>query len=202
MNRPWPSTVWAGTAASTDGSNGGDGGSGAETVEELVDLIAAAPPAAGRGRAEPGLGRRRAAAGLDGHDVVLRRGSRAVGAVAHAAHRGAGQQTLGEAEAGRQLVVVAGRAHRGRHDHAVELDRHRLLDDELVRASCRGSVGADAGDDEPLDPLAAPPGHANGGGRVRSLAGPSCRTWPSGRHTVTMRSGVSFSSHSPSWNAW
>ena len=62
---------------------------------------------------------------------------RAVGAVAHAGHRRAGEQPVGEAEPRRQLVVVARRAHRRRDDGPVELDRHRLLDDELVGPALR-----------------------------------------------------------------
>ena len=66
----------------------------------------------------------------------------------------AGEQPLGEAEADRQLVVVARRAHRGRHERAVELDRHRLLDDQVVGRPRDGgrSVVADRdpADDQPL----------------------------------------------------
>ena len=68
----------------------------------------------------------------DRHDVELAVDRRARAAVAALARRRAGEQTLGEAEAGGELEVVAGRSHRGRHQRAIELDLQRLLDDQLV----------------------------------------------------------------------
>ena len=76
-----------------------------------------------------------------------------VRAVAHAGDAGAGQQALGEAEPDGQLVVVARRAHRRVDHRAVELDRHRLLDDQLVGSAARCPVG-DRRDEQRL---AAPP---------------------------------------------
>ena len=54
---------------------------------------------------------------------------------------GGGQQAFGEAETDGQLEVVARGAHRGAHHRAVELDRHRLLDDQCVGAAGRAGRG-------------------------------------------------------------
>jgi len=67
-----------------------------------------------------------------GRGVELAVDSGARPAIAALADGHTGKQPLGEAEPGRQLEVVAGRTHGGRHQHSVELDLERLLDDQLV----------------------------------------------------------------------
>ncbi len=54
------------------------------------------------------------------------------------------EHSFGETEPDGQLEVVTGRAHRGRHERAVELDRHRFLDDQFVRLAARRGHGPDS----------------------------------------------------------
>jgi hypothetical protein len=142
---------------------------GLEAGAHVVELIAPAPPAARRRRTEAWGGRGRQPIGLDGDDVELGLGRAARGAVAHAGHRCAGEQALGVAEADRQVEVVTGGAHRRRDGDAVELDRHRLLDDQLV-GDATDTVGCHRGDHHPASATATHPFQVTGdAGRVVSL---------------------------------
>ena len=81
------------------------------------------------------------------------------------------------AEADGQFVVVARRAHRGRHERAVELDRHRLLDDDVVRAA-GPTVTIDPGDENRLrTPAGHRPEAIDVPSRHRSAGGASVATW-------------------------
>ena len=124
-----------------------------QSCRQGVELIAAAQPAARRRRAQPWRRDRRRPAGLDGDDVELAVDRRAVGAVAHAGDRRPGEQTLGEAEPGGELEVVAGRAHRRGDDLAVELDRQRLLDDDPIRPPRRAPRAVHTRDHHPRNAL-------------------------------------------------
>ena len=96
-------------------------------------MVAAAQPTARRGRPQSWRRDRCQTTRLHGDDVELTVDRRAVGAVANSGDRRAGEQTLGEAEPGSELEVVARRAHRRGDDRSVELDRQRLLDDDPIR---------------------------------------------------------------------
>ena len=130
-----------------------------EPVAQVVELGAAADAARRRRGAEAGRGLGGPAAGVDAHHVELGLDRGAGAAVAAGEHRRAGQQAVGEAEAHRQLEVVAGRAHRGGDQRAVEADLEGLLDDHVVGpAPVVG--GAAGGESTGEHPLAATPGHA------------------------------------------
>ncbi len=125
-----------------------------EACGQFVELIAAAPAAARRHVAEPRRRRRATSIGVDGDDVEMTCHRAAVGAVAHTAHDRTVEHPLGETETRRQLVVVTRRPHRGGHERVVELDRHRLFDDQVVGSPLDGGrpLGADRDpvDDQPL----------------------------------------------------
>ena len=120
-----------------------------ESRAQLVELIAATPATARRHVAEARCRRRRPTAGLDGDRVVVVRvgafGGGQVGAVLDRRDRSIREQPFGEAEPDREFVVVARRAHRGRHERAVEADRHRLLDDQPIGEAALDTVVTDAG---------------------------------------------------------
>ncbi len=114
-------------------------------VAEIVDLFASAPSATGRHVAEAWSRLRGTTTGLDRDDVELAADRAPVDAVTNADDRNASKQSFGMAEPGRQLEVVARCAHRGGGQRSIELDRHRLLDDQLVGAALRLTSFAEAG---------------------------------------------------------
>ncbi len=100
---------------------------------------------------EPRLRHGSTSAGLDGDDVEVGVCAAAVvAAVPAAEYRRAVEEPVGEAEADRQFEVVARRAHRRRHQLAVEPDLERLLDDQLVRLTTRATGAVDTMDEHPL----------------------------------------------------
>jgi hypothetical protein len=111
---------------------------GVQALAQLVDGGRAAHAARRGGDGQAGRRDRRPAAGVDRDDVELALERRARPAVLALADRGAGQQALGEAEARRQLEVVAGRAHGRGDEHAVEVDLERLLHHQLVGPARQG----------------------------------------------------------------
>ena len=141
------------------------GGNGSSRLGQLVELIGAAPAAARRHVAEPRRRRRALAVGLDGDDVEL-------GSPSRCRRRSNGRRVtdrpvehpFGETEPRRQLVVVPGRPHRGGHERVVELDRHRLLDDQVVGSPLDDgrplAADGDPIDDQPLRAGACHPSNA------------------------------------------
>ena len=120
-----------------------------ESCVHLVELFAAAPTAARRGGAEPRSRCRRAPLGVDGDDVESALDGAAVGAVLDSVDRSSVEQALGVAVTDGELEIVARGTHGRGDDRAVELDRHRLLDDQVV-GTAAGTVGRHFGDEEPL----------------------------------------------------
>ena len=119
-----------------------------QSFTQRVDAVGAAQTTAARGGAEARGGRRRQPASFDRDDVELARHRRTIGAVADAGDGEPGKHTLGVTKTDSEFVVVARRTHRGADLNPVELDRHRLLHDQVVGLTPSLAARGDAGNEQ------------------------------------------------------
>ena len=161
-------------------------------ARQLVDLVAAAPPAARRCRAEPWRRGRRAMPPVS-TVTMLNSVSTAlpVAAVPDALDRGTGEQALGVAEADGELEVVPGRAHRRADGHPIELDRHRFLDDQPI-GTALGAVGRDLGDDQALGAATAHDARLRNAAAARARASRSMSRPSASAHVTRASTGSGY----------
>lgn len=125
---------------------------GGQSLDEIVESLIATQSATRRGVTEPWSRFRSPSTGLDRDHVESTLDGRTIGAVPHATNRMAVQQTVGETESGRQLVVVSWCSHRRGDEFTIETDRHGLFDHETIGCTTR-CITVDLDDENGVDPL-------------------------------------------------
>ncbi len=125
-----------------------------QPLDEFIDGSTSAQATTRRRVPESRSGSWCAAARLDGDDVELALDRRSVGAITHSGDRMTVQESVREAEADRQFVIVSGSAHRRGDEFTIELDREWFFHYESIGRATR-CIAVEFDDEHGVDPLSS-----------------------------------------------